>query len=141
MLALVAGCSGSPATAYVDAVAGTTEQMTRDTFTALPPGAAPTREAVTGVVAARRRALETIAALDAPDDLLPEHLALVQTLTGFVEGSEAFLQATGDLDAAAFAAALRSSTALDDLAAAMGSACTAWERRAAEVSHTVELGC
>lgn len=138
---LVAAC-GSAATAdYVDAVAATTEQMTRDTFAALPPGAAPTRDAVTGVVAARRTALTVITALEPPDDITPEHLALVTTFAAFVERSEAFLAATADLDATAFDTAVRSAGTLDDLAAAMGAACTAWERRAAEVAHPVELGC
>ena len=142
MTLLAAACSGGDSLAdYVSATAAITEQMTRDAFAALPPGAAPTHQQVTAVVAVRRHALEEITALTAPDEMEPEHLALIHTMGEFVAAGEAFVAETADLDANAFVTALEESTAIDALADLVNAACAAWESRAADLGQAVELGC
>ena len=142
LAATLAACSGDDAVGgYVTDVAAATTQMTRDSFAALPPGAAPTREQIAGVVAARRTALDAISRLSPPDEMQPEHLALTTAMGGFVTAGEGFLVETAGLDPAAFLSALEASTDLDSLAATVSAACTAWERRAGELGHPIELGC
>jgi hypothetical protein len=144
LLAVVlAGCGGGddPVADYVAATAAITEQMTRDAFAALPPGAAPTRDQVSMVVTVRRNALDAIAALTPPAEMAPEHLALVTAMQGFVTATETFMAGVAGLDADGFLAALESSTDLDALADQVSSACTAWEGRAADLGEAVELGC
>ncbi len=138
-----AGCgdaAGSVA-GYVADTAAITEQMTRDAFAALPPGAAPTRDQVESVVAVRRSALEAIAELNPPGEMAPEHQALVTALERFVTAAEAFLDDTTGLDAAGFLAALEASTQIDAIADDVSAACTAWETRAGDLGSPVELGC
>ncbi|HLE39814.1 MAG TPA: hypothetical protein VJA44_09230 [Acidimicrobiia bacterium] len=138
----LAACSGDDAVGrYVTEIAAATAQMTRDSFAALPPGAAPTREQIEGVVAARQTALDAIARLSAPDEMRPEHLALTTTMAGFVAATEGFLAETAGLDPGEFLAALEASSELDALADTVSAACTAWERRAGELGHATELGC
>lgn len=137
----VSACGNDAVGGYIEAVAATTEQMTRDAFAALPPGAAPTRSQIELVVAARRTALDAISALDPPDEMRPEHLALTAAMDGFVAAGEGFLVETADLDPDAFLTALEASTDIDALADTVSVACTAWERRAADLGHAVELGC
>ena len=135
------GGSGDPVAEYVTATSAITEQMTRDAFAALPPGAAPTHDQITAVVTVRRRALDAISDLTPPADMAPEHLALITAMEEFVTASESFVAAVADLDAAAFLAALEASTDIDVLADVVSNACTAWESRAADLGQPVELGC
>lgn len=126
---------------YVDTVAATTEQMTRAAFAALPPGAAPTRSQVAEVVAARRTALDAIAALTPPPEMLPEHQALVSAMESFVVAGESFVDSSAALDPDAFREALDASTDIDGLARVVSLSCSTWETRAADLGHAVELGC
>lgn len=126
---------------YIDTVAATTEQMTRDAFAALPPGAAPTHVQIAEVVAARRTALDTIAALTPPLAMRPEHQSLVNAMESFVLAGEAFIATSAALDADAFLEALEASTDIDALADVVSLSCSAWEARAADLGHPVELGC
>lgn len=141
MVSLAACSSSDPLGAYTSDVAEITEQMLRDTFGSLPPGAAPTYEQIVGVVAARRTAFDAISALTPPEEMAPEHLALTTAMEGFVTASEAFVGETANLNAVEFDAVLEASTDIDALADVVGAACTAWERRAGELEHAVELGC
>ncbi|MEK7252867.1 MAG: hypothetical protein AAB198_06450 [Actinomycetota bacterium] len=141
VLSLAACSSGDPLGVYISDVAAVTEQMTRDSFAALPPGAAPTRDQVAAVVAARRTAFDAISSLAPPEEMAPEHLALTTAIQRFVIASETFVIETAELDAIAFSAALEASTDIDVLADVVGAACTAWERRAGELDHATELGC
>lgn len=139
---LVAGaCSEDPVAEYTNEMASITISMTTETLTILPRGAAPTRSQVAEITAVRSRAAEEMARLEPPSEFLPEHLALQQTLAGFAEASESFLAATEGLGPDGFLEALMGSTELDTLAGAVGNACTAWERRAAELGEQVGLGC
>lgn len=143
---LLAACGGSGAgddgvAGYIDTVAATTEHMTRAAFAALPPGAAPTQSQVAAVMTARRTALDTISALTPPSEMRPEHQALVGAMESFVVAGEAFIEANGSLDPDAFLEALEASTDIDALADVVSLSCTAWETRAADLGHTVELGC
>ena len=137
----MSACGGDAVAGYVDRVAATTEQMTRDAFVALPPGAAPTRPQVQLVVAARRTALDTISGLTPPAEMEPEHRVLTGAMEAFVTSSEAFIETSAELDPDAFLSALEASTALDALADRVSVACTTWEHRAADLGHPVELGC
>lgn len=143
LLALIVGaCAGDDTLGgYVSDVAAVTEQMTRDSFAALPPGAAPTREQIAGVVLARRTALDAISELTPPDEIELEHLALTTAMRGFVTAGEGFVADTAGLDAAAFRTVLEASIAIDVLADTVSAACTAWERRAGGLGHPIELGC
>lgn len=141
LVVAVSACGEDGLGGYIDDVAATTEQMTREAFAALPPGAAPTREQIERVVAARRDALESIAALTPPEQLLPEHLALTTAMEEFVTASEAFLTSTIGLSPDAFLDALDASTGIDTLAAVVSDACGAWERQAKDLGHPIELGC
>ena len=135
-------CGGAdPLAAYVDEVVAITRQMTQETLTALPPGAAPTRPQVEAVTAARRRAAEAISALAVPQEMSPEHIILERRLIEFVDASESFLAATADLDANGFLEALLGSTGLDTVAGAAAAACAVWERRAADLGTAVMLTC
>ena len=140
---LLAACGGGsdPIADYISSTAAITEQMTRDAFNALPPGAAPTREQVTAVVAVRRSALTAISALEAPGEMAPEHQALTSAMGRFVSAGEDFLADTATLDPEGFLAALEASTHIDAIANDVGVACTAWEQRAADLGSAVELGC
>lgn len=144
---LLAACGGD-ATAeagevagYVDTVAATTEEMTRAAFAALPPGAAPTHPQVAEVVAARRTALDAIAALTPPAEMLPEHQALVSAMESFVIAGESFIDSSAALDPDAFRVALEASTDIDALARVVSRSCSTWETRAADLGHAAELGC
>ncbi len=141
IVVVAGGCGSSAVGDYVDAVAATTEQMTRDAFAALPPGAAPTRSQIEVVVGVRRTALDAISDLTPPAAMEPEHLALTIAMNSFVVASEGFVATSAGLDPDAFLAALEASTDIDALADAVSVACTAWERRAADLDHAVELGC
>ncbi|HAX81974.1 MAG TPA: hypothetical protein DCY40_05365 [Actinobacteria bacterium] len=143
LAAVVAACGGTgePVADYVTATAAITEQMTRDAFAALPPGAAPTYDQISAVVAARREALDAIGALAPPEEMAPEHLALVTAMGEFVTATETFVASAADLDTAAFLTALEASTDLDVLADVVSGACTTWESRAADLGQPVELGC
>jgi len=141
---MLAACGGNDAVGvggYVDTVATTTEQMTRAAFDALPPGAAPTHSQIAEVVATRRIALDTISALTPPPEMRPEHQSLVGAMQSFVVAGEAFIEANASLDPDAFLEALEASTDLDALADVVSLACTAWETRATDLGHAVELGC
>ncbi len=126
---------------YVAATAAITEQMTRDVFATLPPGAAPTRDQVAAVVAVRRAAFESVGALDPPEEMAPEHQALLTAMGRFVTAGEEFLAGSAGLDAAGFLAALEATTHIDAIADDVSAACTAWETRAANLGNPVELGC
>lgn len=139
--ALVASACATPQAGYVDDVAGIVDRMSQDVFAALPRGVVPTRAGVTGVVAARRTAAEALAAIVPPAEFRAEHLVLVIALETFVTSSERFLESTEGLDHDAFTAALSASTDLDPLAATLGAACTAWERRAADLGTPARLAC
>jgi hypothetical protein len=142
VVALGAGCAPSDRTAeYLDDLAGITEQMTNDTFTALPPGAAPTHEQVAEVVDARRRALSAIERLDPPDALDPEHRVLVLALAGLVDAGTAFLEETAALDPQTFLERLNASIEIDALAKRVASACDAMRLRAQDLQHPVGLAC
>lgn len=141
MIVAIGACSPPGVEGYVDDVATITEQMTRDAFAALPPGAAPTRPQIEAVTAARRRAVERIAALRVPSEMAAEHTVLVGALDQFVSAAEEFLDSTADLDPEAFLEAVREATDIDALADRVGAACSAWERRAEELVRPVELGC
>lgn len=140
---VLAACGGGsdPIADYIASTALITEQMTRDAFAALPPGAAPTRQQVTDVVEVRRTALAAISALQAPTEMTPEHQALTLAMGRFVEAGEEFLAETATLDPPGFLAALEASTDIDAIADEVGVACAAWERRAADLGTPVELGC
>ena len=141
-LALAACGGGSdPIAEYISSTAAITEQMTRDAFDALPPGAAPTREQVTEVVAVRRAALVAISELEAPGEMAPEHQALTLAMGRFVQAGEEFLAEAATLDPEGFLAALEASTHIDAIANEVGVACAAWEQRAADLGSAVELGC
>jgi hypothetical protein len=141
MLAACGGTDTAGVGGYVDTVATTTEQMTRAAFDALPPGAAPTRSQIAEVVAARRTALDTISVLTPPAEMRPEHQSLVRALRSLVIASEDFIEANAALDPDAFLEALEASTNIDALADTVSLACAAWEIRAADLGHAVELGC
>lgn len=126
---------------YVAATATITEQMTRDAFAALPPGAAPTRDQVAAVVAVRRTAYEAVGALTPPGEIAPEHQALLGAMGRFVTAGEEFLAASAGLDAAGFLEALEATTHIDAIADDVSAACTSWETRAADLGTPVELGC
>ncbi len=142
-MALLAACGGGgdPVAEYVAATAAITEQMTRDSFAALPPGAAATREQITTVVAIRRQALQAITELQPPPEMVPEHLALTTALSDFVTAAEEFVVSVAGLNAEEFLAALEASTDIDALADTVSAACTAWEVRAADLDQPVELRC
>lgn len=138
---LVFGACATPQARYVDEVAAITATMSEAVFEALPRGVVPTRAGVTGVVAARQAAAQALDALTPPEEMRAEHLVFVLMLERFVTASQGFLDETRDLDADAFRDALSASTHLDPIAAAVGTACVAWERRAAAIGHATVLSC
>lgn len=141
-VAILSAC-GSPATVedYLDDLSGITEQMTREAFAALPPGASPTHEQVAEVVDARRRALASIERLSPPSALEPEHRVLIVAFGRFVDAGAAFLEDTAGLDPQAFAERLQASIEIDALADRVSDACDAVRRRAQELEHQVGLAC
>ncbi len=139
--ATACGDDSTGVSGYVAATAAITEQMTRDAFANLPPGAAPTRDQVAAVVAVRRTAFEAVGALDPPAEMAPEHQALLVALGRFVTAGEEFLADSAGLDAPEFLAALEATTHIDAIADDVSVACTAWETRAADLGTPVELGC
>ena len=126
---------------YLDDLAGITEQMTRDAFAVLPPGASPTHEQVAEIVDARRRALVSIERLAPPDALEPEHRVLVLAFARFIDAGAAFLEDTAGLDPQSFAERLEASIEIDALADRVSDACDAMRRRAQELEHPVGLAC
>ncbi|MEX0826952.1 MAG: hypothetical protein WD184_09420 [Acidimicrobiia bacterium] len=122
-------------------LSGITVQMTRASFEALPPGAAPTHEQVVEVVDARRTALAAIAALAPPDELEPEHLVLIAALKELVAAGEAFLAETAGLTPESFSEALLASNGIDALAERVTSACDAVRRQAEGLGYIVSLAC
>lgn len=141
----LAACSSAthPVTAagYLDEVATITATMTEASMATLQQGATPTRLQVQAISGLRDAALRDIRKLAPPDDVLPEHRALVRALGDLVDASRSFIDDTADLDQEGFVAALVASTALDSLAADVRAACSAMERRSHELDHPVVLGC
>jgi hypothetical protein len=134
---------GSPASVedYLDDLSATTVQMTRDTFEALPPGAAPTHEQVVEVVDARRRALAAIRDLAPPGDIEPEHLVVISALEDLVAAGDAFLAETATMTPDGFLEALNASVEIDVLADRVTSACDAVRVRAESLGYIVSLAC
>lgn len=134
---------GSPASVedYLNDLSAITVQMTRDSFEALPPGAAPTHEQVAEVVDARRTALAAIEALAPPDELEPEHLVLIVAFEELVAAGDAFLADTAGLAPVSFGEALLASNDIDTLAERVTSACDAVRRQAAGLGYVVSLAC
>lgn len=126
---------------YLNDLSAVTVQMTRDAFEALPPGAAPTHEQVTAVIAARRKALDAIKSLAPPSDLEAEHLVLIAVFEDFVAAGESFLDETSTLPPDAFREALDSSSEIDLLADRVTSACDAVRLRAEVLGLIVSLAC
>jgi hypothetical protein len=136
------GCAPPDRTAeYLDDLAEVTEQMTNDTFTALPPGAAPTHEQVAEVVDARRRALNAIERLEPPGVLKPEHQVLLLALAGLVDAGTAFLEETAALEPQTFLERLNASIEIDALADRVARACDAMRLRAQDLQYPVGLAC
>lgn len=138
----LAGCTSTdPVASYLDDVEEVTRRLTDESAIAIPPGSPPTYEGVAGVVAARRRALTSLEALDPPDELDAEHRALVTVLGDHVTAAEGFIDQTASLGPEAFRQALDASTDLDILAGRVADACDAMRRRARTLGHAVTLEC
>jgi hypothetical protein len=133
--------SPSSSEQYLDDVARITEQMTNDSFAALPPGAAPTHQQVAEIVEARRAALVAIEGLEPPEELEPEHRVLIAALRAFVDAGTSFVEETAALGPDAFLDALEASTQIDRLADRVSASCDAIRLRAADLGHPVGLAC
>lgn len=139
---MIGSCGGEVSVEdYLEDLSAITVEMTRDAFEALPPGAAPTHEQVTEVIAARSNALDEIKSLAPPSDLEAEHLVLVAVFEDFVAAGESFLDETSALPPDAFRAALDSSSEIDVLADRVTSACDAMRLRAEVLGLIVSLAC
>jgi hypothetical protein len=134
---------GSPVSVedYLNDLSAITVQMTRDTFEALPPGAAPTHEQVVEVIDARRRALAALDDLDPPGELEPEHLVLIAAFEALVDAGDTFLAETASHSPEEFREALNASTGIDLLADRVTSACDAVRQRAETLGFIVSLAC
>lgn len=138
----LASCSSTdPVTGYLNDVAEITRRLTDESATAIPPGSPPTREGVAGVVVARRNALTSLEALDPPDELYPEHQALITVMGDLVTAAEAFVDQTASLGPEEFLQALDASTDIDILAGRVADACDAVRGRARVLGHVVTLEC
>ena len=96
---------------------------------------------MSAVVDARRRAVDSLEALDPPVELEPEHLVLLSVMTDFVAAAAAFLDDTAALPQDEFFEALSASTHIDALAGRVAEACDAMRGRARTLGHTVALEC
>ncbi|MEX1207915.1 MAG: hypothetical protein WEE36_04800 [Acidimicrobiia bacterium] len=142
MLLVLSACGSPPSVeGYLNDLSGITVQMTRDSFEALPPGAAPTHEQVAEVVDARRTALAAIEALAPPDQLEPEHLVLIAAFEDLIAAGQSFLADTAGLGSESFGEALLASSEIDALANRVTSACDAVRRQAEGLGYVVSLAC
>jgi len=140
MLAFVA-CSPDPLEQYFDRVGEITATMRRDSIVALPDPSRPAPENVSGVIEARRTATDALEAMAPPTAVRPEHAALLLALSDLTDAGDRILAETSQLDSSAFAAAIESATALDEMARRVTIACSALETRAQQLGYGLDLRC
>jgi len=126
---------------YLDSVSEITLTMRNESIAAIPDGHPITRGRMDGVIDTRRKTTAALRALVPPSDVAPEHTALLGVLTEFSTDGERFMASTTDLDQAEFEQAVLAAIDLDAVAAKVGIACDAVERRAHDLGLRVDLAC
>lgn len=117
-------------------------QQDAATRSILPPGVAPTRDAITDLVNVRKTGLQEAEAIVPPAAIEIEHLAFVGTLRFYVELADEFLHETENLDAQSFHDALLASTDIDNAARLFSEACAALEASATRLGvEGADLRC
>jgi len=115
--------------------------MRADSIAALPNPSAPTPDAVAGVTAARQQAATDLKQLTPPNDIRPEHEALLLAMSDLAAAGVEFLGTAEGLEDEAFVAAIRAATDIDDTAQRVATACDAMQRRAIGLGYTATIRC
>lgn len=126
---------------YFDRVGTTIDDMRSESIEATPPAGRITRDGVMAVNESRRAAAAALDELVPPDEVVPEHLALVTALEDLVRAVDAFLDGTADSTDESFVDAVNSGSELQRLAGRVGMACDSLERRAAELGVAADIRC
>ncbi len=142
-LALIGGaCStADPVGDYLESVRQITLEMRNESIASIADGQQITRAGIEGVIEARQRGLTALQAVDPPQDVAPEHAALVRVLAELSTAGEAFMASTSQFDDAQFEQAVLAAVDLDAIVARIGTACIAVERRASDLGIAVDLAC
>lgn len=138
---VVAGCGPDPIEKYFDSVESITRTMQRESIAALPDPAAITWDGIAAVMQARQTAVDSLDTLVPPNELGPEHTALLAALRDLTAAGNDFLAQTEDLPQTAFVEALEATASIDQIANRVVVACDAMQRQADSLGYTAAFSC